>query len=442
MSDLAIAAVTATLRNVLASSGANITVTTLPPDRANQGGQGSRLNLFLYHVSVNAAWRNREVPTKVKPGETGRAPLALTLHYMLTAFGDDPADEADHRLLGTGMRLLHDHPLLLPDQIREAYDASRPRAQDERMEPPFEAVRLTLEPPNVEEMSKLWTTFQTQYRVSASYQASPVLLESQFPLRKPLPVLMRGEDDRGPDVSPAFPMLLKEIEYRDWRLFEPRLPAAQLGDVVTVIGERLPGRSAIVLIRDPSRTPSPSDPEADVVARLQPEPGSDDERLYVRLDPAKGTWVSGNLELLVEQIVTPDGGRKAAAPKRVRSRPLQLALAPRISDGASLNAIVRAEDGVRKLIVRCDPPVHGLVQPGNGRSAVSLLLTPLSSAPPPAPVPAQRAGTDPPAVVKFVVDTIPPGEYRVRLRVESVETLMMKRVGTAMDFDDVQKVLL
>jgi hypothetical protein len=94
MSDFAIAAVTSTLRLLLQNVVAPATVTTLPPDRAAAAGQPNRLNLFLYHMSPNAAWRNQAIPNRVKAGESGRGPLALNLYYMLTEYGDDQADEA------------------------------------------------------------------------------------------------------------------------------------------------------------------------------------------------------------------------------------------------------------------------------------------------------------------------------------------------------------
>ena len=63
------------------------------------------------------------------------------------------------------MGVLHDHPLLGAEEINGALPESDLDQQVER-------VRITPQPMSVEEMSKLWTTFQTQYRMSAAYQAS------------------------------------------------------------------------------------------------------------------------------------------------------------------------------------------------------------------------------------------------------------------------------
>src|SRR3954464_2784047 len=71
-SPLAIAAVTATLRNLLTTSIASDPelnephVTMQPLDRARPAGNNAnQLNIFLYWSLPNAAWRNRPVPCAV-----------------------------------------------------------------------------------------------------------------------------------------------------------------------------------------------------------------------------------------------------------------------------------------------------------------------------------------------------------------------------------------
>jgi hypothetical protein len=122
---LAIAAVTATLRRLL-DQGLNAElpgtrVSTRPPDRARENHTGNQVNLFLYQTLPNAAWRNI-APGPASPGGASVPPLALNLYYLLSAYGqneDDP-DPYSHRLLGEAMRILHDHPVLDPREIREA----------------------------------------------------------------------------------------------------------------------------------------------------------------------------------------------------------------------------------------------------------------------------------------------------------------------------------
>jgi len=111
--DRAIAAVTATLRNMLfqAVSGdadlAGTTVTTRPPDRARQDGTTSnQINLFLYRTSIDAAWRNQD-PPGIRPGESGQPPLPLVLSYLMTAYGEDDDEVlADSALWGADLNAL------------------------------------------------------------------------------------------------------------------------------------------------------------------------------------------------------------------------------------------------------------------------------------------------------------------------------------------------
>ena len=130
--DRAIAAVTATLRNMLFQAVSNdaelagATVTTRPPDRARQGGATSnQINLFLYQTSVDAAWRNQD-PPGIRPGEFGQPPLPLVLSYLMTAYGEDDDEVLAHRLLGVGMQLLNDQPLLSPARHRRRPERQRP----------------------------------------------------------------------------------------------------------------------------------------------------------------------------------------------------------------------------------------------------------------------------------------------------------------------------
>src|SRR5688572_24097327 len=93
---LAVATVTATIRNLLFAGVnqdlAGTSVTTRPPDRARVSSTGNQLNLFLYQTGIEAAWRNEDMPGKVKPGEIGTPPMPLTLFYLLTAYSDTDDD--------------------------------------------------------------------------------------------------------------------------------------------------------------------------------------------------------------------------------------------------------------------------------------------------------------------------------------------------------------
>jgi hypothetical protein len=250
---LSIAAVTRTLRNLLDNvaaidfSGlpndtrptAQIEVTTLPPDRARlPDASRNRLNVFLYQAELNAAWRNADMPRRVRPGENGFSPLGLNLFYLVTAYAENDSDLIGHVLLGAAMRILHDHAVFGRGEIQTALGLSELDTQVER-------VRITPQPISLDEISKLWTGFQSEYRLSAAYQVAVVLIESERPLRAALPVLRRGSEDRGAFVVAApSPALLKVKEFFDPDLTErpPHgKPAAELEDVIVLSGTHFAG---------------------------------------------------------------------------------------------------------------------------------------------------------------------------------------------------------
>src|SRR5258706_7820799 len=145
---LAIAAVTATLRNLLQTGLArdpdlnDITVTMQPLDRARLGGNtANQMNVFLYHVLPSGAWRNADIPGRVRPGENGGFPLGLNLYYLLTAFGkeNDSARPFSHQVMGRALSILNDHPLLGSEEIQTALPNNDLWNQIDR-------IRFTLQP--------------------------------------------------------------------------------------------------------------------------------------------------------------------------------------------------------------------------------------------------------------------------------------------------------
>jgi hypothetical protein len=222
-------------------------VTTLPLDFARKGHSTNQLNLFLYMVERNAAWVNADMPRQVKPGESAISPLPLNLYFLLTAFGkdDDAALPYSHELLGKAMRILYDNPVLRGDDIRAATQAALPLNDLDRQ---IENVRISLYPVKLDELSKLWTGFAMQYRLSAVYEVSVALIESARSARTPLPVLTRGPNDRGVaaqgDLTPPVPTL--------YAVTPPSgQPSAVLGDMLTIAGVHLDGTQVGVRFKHP-----------------------------------------------------------------------------------------------------------------------------------------------------------------------------------------------
>src|SRR5258707_1334232 len=131
---LAIASGTALLKDVLNDGLLNRNLDTLfgfqvtaqPPDRITANGDNfNRLNLFLYRVTPNTGWTNQHFPSRSASGEKTDNPfLALDLHYMLSAISTE--DLNAEILLGYGMQVFHEVPVLGRDSMRQALGAGSP----------------------------------------------------------------------------------------------------------------------------------------------------------------------------------------------------------------------------------------------------------------------------------------------------------------------------
>lgn len=208
----AIAAVTSTLRFVLQQAidaepdpVAGRKVTTLRP--AQLAGLGTEdspargLNVYLYQVTPNHAWNLSDLPTRSRSGAIVTRPLAaLDLHYLLTAYGDEPALEAQ-RLLAQAEVALAATPVLSKDVVEDAIALYGNETETAFLEHADlagqpEAVKLSPSPLSLEELSKLWSVLGTPYLLSQTYTATVVLIEAEVPLRRPLPVRTRQIDVR------------------------------------------------------------------------------------------------------------------------------------------------------------------------------------------------------------------------------------------------------
>lgn len=205
-SALVIASVTAVLKDLLdnglighgiAASLGDASVTNLPPDRIPVGTEErAQLNLFLYRVTPNTGWRNSLPPRNNGNGNghgdspaVDRPPLALDLHYLLTAYGEQ--DLQAEILLGYGMQLFHQTNALDPPAMRRAIEALGQNGAGGSLSPARTALatanltdgvpRITIAPEflSTEETSKLFSMLQARYRPSATYRVSTVLIEAQ-----------------------------------------------------------------------------------------------------------------------------------------------------------------------------------------------------------------------------------------------------------------------
>jgi hypothetical protein len=272
---LAIASVTAVLRNLLdngmvddrvSASVGSVTVSALAPDLIPlEQSAGSRLNLFLYQVTPNQGWRNVGLPGRNADGERlANPPLALDLHYLLTAYG--ARDLHAEILLGYGMQILHESPVLARSAIRRALGAPGVVDDPDSALPPelealatselseqVEAIKVTPQAMGSEEISRLWAAFQSRYRPSAPYVASVVLIEARRSTRAPLPVRARTLS-----VIPFHEPIVERVLAED--VGSPAAPVARpiLARYRLVIqGRRLRGERTLVRIGGVEVEPDP-----------------------------------------------------------------------------------------------------------------------------------------------------------------------------------------
>jgi hypothetical protein len=402
----AIAAVTATLQSILQNGIVTETdlndthVTILPLDKARAANTNNQLNLFLYLVARNVAWVNADMPRQVQPGEIAVPPLPLNLYYLLTAFGrdDDVAQPFGHELLGKAMSILHDYPVLSAADIRAATAALTPPSD---LDQQIERVRLTFQPLTIDELSKLWTGFGMQYRLSAAYEVAVTLIESTRATRTPLPVLTRGRQDQGiasqPDLTPPVPTLQA--------LTPPnRQPSVLLNDIVALTGVHLDGTNIGVQFNHALWS---------APVEVPPQAGGTATALSVQIPNQPAAWPDGlyTVAVLVQ--------RPSESFRRTTNQ-LTLALAPRITVAP--------------------PALHG----GSASVTVAPEVWPTQRASlmlndnelPAGPHPAQTAA------LTFPTAGLAAGEYWVRLRVDGVDSLLVDRTQTPPLFHHTQKVTL
>jgi len=397
---LAIAAVTATLRNLLLGAvqplypGAQVTVR--PPDRARENMTADSINLFLYNTGPDAAWRNADMPG-INPGELAAPPLALTLSYLVTSYSQADDETVSHRLLGSAMSALNQALILDPAAIQAALP-------DNDLYLQVEQVKVTLDSLDIEEISKLWTAFQANYRISAAYKVSAVLIQADQRATAALPVLMRGQGDRGP-LAQAQPAqgTLTSVAPAGGQL------SARLGGVIVLAGDALAGTSVSVRLVNQRRgmattVTADSATNSSVQATLPGDPA---------IFPA-GTWTA--------QAVISRTGQEDWITNEVA-----FGVAPTVSN---LPLTVSLDSsGTASVALNCQPDV------GPDQDCALVLGSEMFALPAPRPASV--------STVTFTVPGLTAGTtYPARLRVDGVDSLLIDATKAPPGYDPSQVVTI
>ncbi|TQV82486.1 DUF4255 domain-containing protein [Exilibacterium tricleocarpae] len=402
----ALATVTATLQHILSDVAPGTDVTTQPPSVA-RSGNGPQVNIFLYGTYHNPAFSNAPMPGEARSGESAHPPLSLILKYLITAYGDNDDDISGQQLMGQAMSLLHDHPVLGRSDIEGI-------SPDSDLHRQFERIRITPDTLTLDDMSKLWTSFQSaEYRLSTGYEVSVVLIESDRDSKTPLPVLKRGAEDRGPDVMAAPAATLSGIRFPNQK------PSAELGDRVTLLGQNLSGDNTSVRFEHPQLAEA---------IEVSPEPGVSAAEMEVRLpalidDPGLGArWPAGfyAVSLVIRHPDTPAW----------TSNSLAMPLSPQITSISPPSA--PAGDVI--LSIECRPRLVA------GQKVV-LLFGDRSIEPDSSTTPADPTA---PTTLVFTVENAIAGinPYVLRLRVDGADSIPVDFSGDTPAFADNQKVTI
>lgn len=218
----AIGAVDLLLRSQLS---ARTTVGAVDIGRVEQAAasDGPKFNLFLYQVDIDGQLRNH-------PLDAGqRTPVWLVLRYLLTAFdtGRDSDSATAHELLGEGLLAL------------EELNFQRPTALALADNP--EPLKISFDSADVDLLSKIMQGSDERYRVSAAFQVRPVLIAPSAPPDYAPLVLSVGPAEReGVAVIPSLGPVVDAIEPSRF----------EAGATVTLRGRDLVGESQFVCLGD------------------------------------------------------------------------------------------------------------------------------------------------------------------------------------------------
>lgn len=247
---LAIATVTAALQQMLQSSVNNAvggaTVGFSRPDGTGTGQHNPLVNIYLYQITPNAAYRNADLSTRRSDGTLLQRPqAAFDLHYVFTFHGNDDQLEPQ-RLLGAVASALHAQPVLSRSSIQSAVGQFSFLAGS-GLEEQIEQVKFTPAALSLEEFSKLWSVFfQVEYNLSTAYHASVVLIQSDDTPEESLPVQVRNLYVR-PFRWPHIDRVIAQAGPNE------RIVA---NSILLIQGKQLRGDETLVLIDDQELTPT------------------------------------------------------------------------------------------------------------------------------------------------------------------------------------------
>jgi len=224
----AIGMVSESLRNLLVGEmtlNPSMNITIMAPDEP--GGGNRRVNLFLYKAQENPALKNLDwQATPGNPGQLTPPPLSLSLFYLMTPYAqNDPqtGNSTAHEILGEAMRVFYENAIMPEDYLSEGLVDARHQ------------IKIMLNTLDLEEMSRVWSTFTQPFRLSVLYEISVVQIDMLTASERTMATRVRQVGI--PDVrAPYQPPIIESITPT----------SATAGSIITFQGVYLEGWLAYV----------------------------------------------------------------------------------------------------------------------------------------------------------------------------------------------------
>jgi hypothetical protein len=196
---LGIASITAVIKRLLGNElvrqladtpMSDVMITALPPDRIPTGGdERAQINIYLYQVSPNSS-RYDTGRSHSGIAQSGRVPLALDLHYLMSVYGE--SDLQIEVLLAGILQFFRENSVLTQDLLHSTllslaaeqssagahslFKVTDIREQMDQLQP----IKVVPEFLSLENTSKLWSSLQAHSRPAVTYQVSTVFLGDDY----------------------------------------------------------------------------------------------------------------------------------------------------------------------------------------------------------------------------------------------------------------------
>jgi hypothetical protein len=124
---------------------------------------GTTLSLFLYRVTMSEHLRNAG---RLNGSSEGVGPLSLDLHYLMTVWANSAL--AEHAILAWAMYQLHRHPVLDSSSLSPEAEWGA-----------GDVIHLIPAELSNEDIMRIWDALEPPYRLSVSYIARVVRIDTE-----------------------------------------------------------------------------------------------------------------------------------------------------------------------------------------------------------------------------------------------------------------------